>query len=167
MSRGLCLTSLDQVCGIRTSLGISAIFLKLSHVASRIRTGQESNGFWVPFLRHRSIHTSSLRTQGPIRRGCRDERQSKLPPSANHKALWLWAPAFAGATATFETYCVFATRGGVATVWNCVASSTAGPNGVGMTVRNGTRMRVPAIGTKEISIRRSPARYWMIGRSGM
>lgn len=62
---------------------------------------------------------------------------------------------------------VFATRGGIADVTNDVASSIAKPSGVGMLIRNGTRMRVPAIGTKAISMRRSVARYLMTGRSGM
>ena len=66
-----------------------------------------------------------------------------------------------------EPYCVFATRGGAAVVTNDVASSIAGPNGVGMVMRNGTRMRVPAIGTNAISILRSVARYLMTGRSGI
>jgi len=64
-------------------------------------------------------------------------------------------------------YCVFATRGGSWTVWNCVASSTASPNGVGIARRNGTSTRVPAIGTSVISIFRSVARYLITGRSGM
>src|SRR5712675_2063477 len=53
-----------------------------------------------------------------------------------------------------QHHCVFATLGGAAVVTKLVASSTAGPNGVGMVMRNGTRMRVPAIGTKAISILR-------------
>jgi hypothetical protein len=64
-------------------------------------------------------------------------------------------------------YCVFATLGGAADVTNDVASSIAGPNGVGMVMRNGTRTRVPAIGTNAISIRRSVVRYLMTGRSGI
>src|SRR4051794_3008010 len=64
-------------------------------------------------------------------------------------------------------YCVFATRGGVADVTNEVASSIAGPKGVGIVIRNGTRMRVPATGTKAISILRWAARCLMTGRSGI
>ena len=62
---------------------------------------------------------------------------------------------------------VFATRGGIADVTNDVASSIARPNGVGIVMRKGTRTRVPAIGTKAISILRSVARYLITGRSGM
>jgi hypothetical protein len=51
-------------------------------------------------------------------------------------------------------HCVFATRGGVAVVTNCVASSMALPSGVGIFMRNGTRMRVPRIGAKAISMLR-------------
>ena len=64
-------------------------------------------------------------------------------------------------------YCVFATLGGVAVVTNWVASSMAWPNGVGSVMRKGTSTRVPAIGTKAISMFRWAARYLMIGRSGM
>jgi hypothetical protein len=53
-----------------------------------------------------------------------------------------------------RAYCVFATRGGVACVTNCVASIIAVPSGVGTTKRNGTRMRVPASGAKAISMLR-------------
>ena len=66
-----------------------------------------------------------------------------------------------------EPHCVFATLGGNADVTNDVASSIAWPNGVGMLMRNGTRTRVPAIGTNVISIRRSVARYLITGRSGI
>ena len=62
---------------------------------------------------------------------------------------------------------LFATLGGAAVVTKLVASSMAGPNGVGMVIRNGTRIRVPAIGTKAISILRWDARYLMTGRSGI
>src|SRR3954466_9504482 len=62
---------------------------------------------------------------------------------------------------------VFATRGGVGVVMNWVASSIAGPSGVGILAQNGTRMRVPAIGANAISMLRWAARYLMTGRSGM
>jgi len=64
-------------------------------------------------------------------------------------------------------HCVLATRGGVAWVMNWVASSMAVPNGVGITSRNGTRIRVPATGTNAISMLRWAARYLITGRSGM
>ena len=48
-----------------------------------------------------------------------------------------------------------------------VASSIAGPNGVGIVMRNGTRMRVPAIGTKAISMLRWVASHLITGRSGI
>ncbi len=66
-----------------------------------------------------------------------------------------------------QPHCVFATLGGVADVTNDVASSMASPNGVGILTRNGIRMRVPAIGTKAISMLRASARYLITGRSGM
>jgi hypothetical protein len=64
-------------------------------------------------------------------------------------------------------YCVLATRGGVAWVMNWVASSIAGPSGVGIFIQNGTRMRVPATGAKAISIWRWAARYLITARSGI
>jgi hypothetical protein len=65
------------------------------------------------------------------------------------------------------SHCVLATRGGVAVVMNWVASSMAGPSGVGIFIRNGTRMRVPATGANAISMCRSAARYFITARSGM
>src|SRR3954453_9929379 len=62
---------------------------------------------------------------------------------------------------------VLATRGGGGVVMNWVASSIAGPSGVGILAQNGTRMRVPAIGANAISMLRWAARYLMTGRSGM
>jgi len=64
-------------------------------------------------------------------------------------------------------HCVLATRGGVAWVMNWVASSVAGPSGVGIRIQNGTRIRVPATGTNAISMLRWAARYLITGRSGM
>jgi hypothetical protein len=66
-----------------------------------------------------------------------------------------------------QPYCVFATCGGIACVTKDVASSMAVPSEVGITMRNGTRMRVPAIGTSVISILRAVARYLITGRSGI
>jgi hypothetical protein len=66
-----------------------------------------------------------------------------------------------------EAHCVFATRGGVAWVTNWVASSTPMPSGVGIIMRNGTRMRVPAIGANQASMLRCAARYLIAARSGM
>ena len=64
-------------------------------------------------------------------------------------------------------HCVFATCGGVACVMNSVACSIAVPSGVGITIRNGTRMRVPATGAKAISMLRWAVRYLITARSGM
>ena len=69
--------------------------------------------------------------------------------------------------AAADGHCVLATRGGEAWVMNWVASSIAVPSGVGITIRNGTRMRVPATGAKAISMLRWAARYLITGRSGM
>ncbi len=60
-----------------------------------------------------------------------------------------------------------ATRGGKGVVMNCVASSIATPSGVGITMRNGTRIRVPKTGANAISMLRAAARYLITGRSGM
>jgi hypothetical protein len=66
-----------------------------------------------------------------------------------------------------QPYCVFATLGGWALVMKLVASSMAGPSGVGTFSQNGTRMRVPAIGANATSMLRWAARYLITGRSGM
>jgi hypothetical protein len=62
---------------------------------------------------------------------------------------------------------VFATLGGVAVVMNDVASSIAGPSGVGIFIQNGTRMRVPATGANAISMLRWAVRYLITARSGI
>jgi hypothetical protein len=64
-------------------------------------------------------------------------------------------------------YCVLATRGGVAEVMNWVASSIAEPSGVGITIRKGTKMRVPASGAKATSMLRWAVRYLITARSGI
>jgi hypothetical protein len=75
---------------------------------------------------------------------------------AHHPGMTMCAP-----------HCVFATRGGVACVMNSVACSIAVPSGVGITIRNGTRMRVPATGAKAISMLRWAVRYLITARSGI
>jgi hypothetical protein len=64
-------------------------------------------------------------------------------------------------------HCVLATLGGCAAVMKLVASSIAGPSGVGTFSQNGTRIRVPATGAKAISMLRWAAKYLITGRSGM
>src|SRR5207302_8430656 len=64
-------------------------------------------------------------------------------------------------------YCVLATRGGIGWLMNWVASSIAGPSGVGTFSQNGTRTRVPATGANAISTLRWAARYLITGRSGI
>jgi len=134
---------------------------------SRIRSGQESRRFIVVAV-----------VPAGCRRPCEthNHRRPLVAPAAtpSHSKLHgrgVWVPAFAGTTAERERrrkpQFVFATLGGAAVVMNDVASSIAWPNGVGMVMRNGTRTRVPAIGTNAISIRRSVARYLMTGRSGI
>ncbi|MGY4282787.1 hypothetical protein ACVWXO_002007 [Bradyrhizobium sp. LM2.7] len=66
-----------------------------------------------------------------------------------------------------RAYCVLATLGGWAEVMKLVASSIAGPKGVGTFSQNGTRIRVPATGANAISMLRWAARYLITGRSGM
>jgi|GEM_PF-6592483 len=110
----------------------------------------------------------------PANVGTHNHRGSLVGAGSNSESLYphgrgVWVPAFAGTTAERrpKPQFVFATRGGSADVTNDVASSIAGPNGVGIVMRKGTRIRVPAIGTNAISIRRSVARYLITGRSGM
>ena len=120
---------------------------------SRIRSGQESRRFILV-----AVVPAGCRRPAHAGRGC---------------VCWTQFPAKTTAErerrpqAESLTQFVFATLGGAAVVMNDVASSIAGPNGVGMVMRNGTRTRVPAIGTNAISIRRSVARYLITGRSGI
>src|SRR4051794_39078475 len=90
-------------------------------------------------------------------------------PGIHNHEPGLWIPGLrAGAhPGMTESYCVFATRGGVAVETNCVASKTPMPSGVGIIMRNGTRMRVPAIGANQASMLRWAARYLIAARSGM
>jgi hypothetical protein len=154
--------ALDQVWRGSTSDGFSAESLKLRGWWSRIRSRRES--MVIPLapasearpLSHgervgvRGYALSFILTPHPI---CCANRP--LPTGEVKEGA---APAY---------YCVFAGCGGAAEVWNSVASSTAVPSGVGTCRRNGTRMRVPAIGTSTISMLRWVVRYLITGRSGI
>jgi hypothetical protein len=76
------------------------------------------------------------------------------------------APRNDGAKKIWPRYCVFG-ECGLAWVMNCVASTIAVPTGVGTTMRNGTKRRVPGSGAKAISILRADCRYLITGRSGI
>ena len=159
--------ALDQVCTGSTSGGLSVKSLK-SGVESEWGKSQGDSAI------SSSLPSAQLRTGA----GTHNHRRSLVGAGGNSESLnphgrGVWVPAFAGTTAERGSRArpnpqfVFATLGGIAVVTNDVASSIAGPNGVGMVMRKGTRTRVPAIGTKAISIRRSVARYLITGRSGM
>jgi hypothetical protein len=185
--------TLDQVWRSATRAGLASNSLSLRAVRSRIRSEEESSdesGSFVarcaplslslpPPLRGRvgvggatgeilSVCTHSISTRSQLASAKRNsllasevssiELRLRLPPSPT-------LPRKGGGRR--ETYCVFATRGGVAVVMNCVASSIATPSGVGITMRNGTRMRVPSTGAKAISMLRWAVRYLITGRSGM
>ncbi|MGY2901828.1 hypothetical protein ACVWVY_000849 [Bradyrhizobium sp. URHC0002] len=150
-------TTLDQVCECSTSGGLGVKSLKAG-VESEV--GKSQGGFRYLVV--------------PANAGTHNRRRSLVGACGNSESLNLqgrgvWVPAFAGTTAERrpKLQFVFATLGGIAVVTNDVASSIASPNGVGIVMRNGTKTRVPAIGTKAISIRRSVARYLITGRSGM
>ena len=124
--------------------------LKLGTARSRIRIGEESNGF-------------------PVLDPLPNKKRENNPMHSRH-AIEIARIYFAkkGDSAQGrQAYCVFATLGGWALVMKLVASSMAGPSGVGTFSQNGTRMRVPAIGANATSILRWAARYLITGRSGM
>src|SRR6478752_7346978 len=112
----------------------------------------------APLLRGEGLSPRVVSAETPLTRRYAPTSKSKLRSSR---------PREERGEVTLQAQFVFATRGGRADVTNDVASSIAGPNGVGIVMRKGTRTRVPAIGTKAISIRRSVARYLITGRSGM
>src|SRR4051794_5193726 len=64
-------------------------------------------------------------------------------------------------------YCVFTLAlDGSGVEMNCVASSTPSPSGVGTENRNGTKTRVPVIGTSHTSMSFSSVMYLIAARSG-
>ena len=160
--------ALDQVCQGPTSDGFATDSLNSRASRSRIRTGRESTGFngtsffSLPPCGVRGERSSLSRSGWGVSPG--RHRRCGPPPPTPQSEPCSSRPARGG---ELTHHCVFATRGGVAVVTNEVASSIAGPNGVGITRRNGTSTRVPAIGTKAISILRSCARYLITGRSGI
>ncbi|MGY3436231.1 hypothetical protein ACVWWI_000655 [Bradyrhizobium sp. USDA 3686] len=123
--------------------------LKLGTARSRIRIGEESNGF--------------LRPTRP------NKKRENNPMHSRHvvEIARIYFHQKGGSAQGRQPYCVFATLGGWALVMKEVASSMAGPSGVGTFSQNGTRMRVPAIGANATSMLRWAARYLITGRSGM
>jgi hypothetical protein len=119
---------------------------------------------------NRDSRSSSRRTPGPTPRdpsvGQNGGRLlQQLTPVVMGPGSWRAIARWAGTIKS--PHCVLATCGGVAWVMNWVASSMAGPSGVGIFIQNGTRMRVPATGAKAISMLRWAARYLITARSGM
>jgi len=165
--------------------------VKLGTARSRIRIGEESNGFPEshPFkfgsakttpctvgtaLKRRAFLTLPWRgrvvTPGAQRKASRGGVISARAPFVGRDhptplALRAIDPPPPGEGK--QGHCVLATLGGWAEVMKLVASSIAGPSGVGTFSQNGTRMRVPAIGAKATSMLRWAARYLITGRSGM
>jgi len=60
---------------------------------------RESQGLLVPNIAPNLL--SSLRKQGPIITGLNFVKAG-VTAWHNHERLWLWAPAFAGATRTYD-----------------------------------------------------------------
>src|SRR6266496_5592576 len=150
------MVALDQVLELLTCGGLWSNSLKLLTGRSRIRSGQESTGF--------RLSSPSPRACGERAgvRGSLHESRFWREPLTRIAAQSDLSPQTRGEVE--KPHCVFATFGGAAVVTNEVASSIAGPNGVGIDRRNGTRIRVPAIGTKAISMLRWEARYFTTGR---
>jgi hypothetical protein len=168
-------TALDQALSGSTRQGLAANSLKFWAGRSRIRSGEESSeesrftsrALSLPSPLRGGVGEGGPHGQSRLRRAgyggqARCGHPSPQPSPARGEGAIELSP---GSCAKGQF--VFATRGGVAVVMNWVASSMAVPSGVGITMRNGTRMRVPTIGANAISILRWPARYLITGRSGM
>jgi hypothetical protein len=170
--------ALDGVFTGRTSGGARAQSVKLGTARSRIRIGEESNGFTAgpaarAFRQNNPMQSRNFRREGRVCSTVRKRRSRGGLPARPMDCPWgaardrpspLQGRVRCGRP---KLYCVLATLGGWAEVMKLVASSIAGPSGVGTFTQNGTRMRVPAIGAKAISMLRWAARYLMTGRSGM
>ena len=160
--------------------------LRFQDLRSRIRTEEESTGILrlrmiVPSplvgegssaVRHRFTRVRGLPRQGNIFQLLPAERtphpsRTVVRDTFSHKGRREGrARRTCASRRRGDRYCVLGARG-LACVMNCVASSIAVPSGVGITMRNGTRKRVPAIGANAISILRADCRYLITGRSGM
>jgi hypothetical protein len=157
----LLMAALDQVWRRSTSGGFAANSLKFATSASRIRSREESSEESNAITGSRSLPPCG----GGLGRGVASSEVCPCgPPPHKGEGRSKQAPT---RTLIANPQFVFATRGGVAMVMNWVASSMAGPSGVGTFMRNGTRIRVPATGANAISMLRWAARYLMTGRSGM
>jgi hypothetical protein len=173
ISRDALVTALDQALGGSTRQGLAANSLKFWAGRSRIRSGEESSqesrsrALSLPSPLRGGVGGGGPHEQSRLRRAgygrqSRCGHPSPQPSPARGEGAIELSP---GSCAKGQF--VFATRGGVAVVMNWVASSIAVPSGVGMIMRNGTRMRVPASGAKAISMLRWAARYLITARSGM
>ena len=164
ISRRTRFAALDQVRTRSTSRGLASNSLKFFAPRSRIRTGQESTGFTptspLPLWERVDAmlwHRGRVRGSGPSIDRNPSSGALRAPPS----------PTRGERKTALRPQLVFATRGGVAVVMKLVASSRAGPSGVGIFIQNGTRMRVPATGANAISMLRWAVRYLITGRSGI
>jgi hypothetical protein len=160
ISRGRLLAALDQVWDGPTRDGLETISLKLATVRSRIRSEEESTGF---MLISSFVFASKASYFSPPPCG----EGSGVGVNIGSFACCYPPPRPSPARGEGEDQFVLATLGGVAWVMNWVASSMATPSGVGITIRNGTRMRVPATGANAISMLRCAVRYLITARSGM
>ncbi len=152
--------------------------LKLGTARSRIRIGEESNGFPVLDPLQTKCAKTTPCTVGMLLKSLMfifTKREVRSPHGAERNAgAEAKNPGLRCAPSGLrqrgygtQPYCVFATLGGWALVMKLVASSMAGPSGVGTFSQNGTMMRVPAIGANATSMLRWAARYLITGRSGM
>jgi hypothetical protein len=156
ISRRPLTAALDQVWHGSTRAGLAVKSLNVAVTPSRIRSEEESTGFRASFRCSPSWREAKRRSH-PVFCRAMDCFAEPVIGRAFARPVGSQSPS----------HCVFATRGGVAVVMNWVASSIAVPSGVGITIRNGTRTRVPATGAKAISILRWLERYLITGRSGM
>jgi hypothetical protein len=162
-------SALDQV-GLRCQRARTKAHLLIARVESE---AGESQAKTYTVTSHSSFRGAPLRAS-PESRG-----RTRVPGAMQHAALRGVMLRRTGTVTGADVrdgpgsavhgrpHCVLATRGGVAWVTNWVASSMPMPSGVGISIRNGTSTRVPAIGANQASMLRWAARYLIAARSGM
>jgi hypothetical protein len=170
--------ALDQV-GLRCRKAGTSAHLLIARVESEAGESQAKTCTVIPGRALRANPESRNSHPCPGREAAR--RSSRRDASQNLDRNRRWRPrrsrlcgaplrkncALHRVRDTVKAHCVLATRGGIAWVTNWVASRMPMPSGVGIIMRNGTRMRVPAIGANQASMLRCAARYLIAARSGM
>ena len=153
--------ALDQV-GLQCRKAWTSVHLLIAGVESEAGESQAKTCARVPGAMQHAALSRRDASQNRDRTRRRRPRRSRLCNAPLRKSYALHC-----VRDTRTVHCVFATRGGVAWVTNWMASRTPMPSGVGIIIRNGTRMRVPAMGANQTSMLRCAARYLIAARSGI